>query len=88
MLIRGGHRQDYLIVNFGLHFTEDYKGELQTIIEQARCARCLPGGLKGNAVSVCQPPCTVLGGRQRCRSSRPAGMCMGDAIAYALEGVL
>jgi len=43
MLIRGGHRQDYLIVNFGLHFTEDYKGELQTIIEQARSARCRLG---------------------------------------------
>ncbi len=49
MLIRGGHRQDYLIVNFGLHFTEDYKGELQTIIEQARSARCRLGVLKRDA---------------------------------------
>lgn len=36
MLIRGGHRRDYLIMNFGLHFSEDYKGDLQTIIEQVQ----------------------------------------------------
>ena len=35
MLIRSGHRRDYLIMNFGLHYTEDYKGELQTMVEQA-----------------------------------------------------
>ena len=34
MLIRRGHRRDYLIMNFGLHYTEDYKGELQTMVEQ------------------------------------------------------
>lgn len=34
MLIRSGHRRDYLIMNFGLHYTEDYKGELQTMVEQ------------------------------------------------------
>ena len=34
MLIRSGHRRDYLIMNFGLHYSEDYKGELQTMVEQ------------------------------------------------------
>lgn len=42
MLIRGGHRVDYLIMNFGLHYSEDYKGELQTIIEQVSSSGVLP----------------------------------------------
>lgn len=41
MLIRGGHRVDYLIMNFGLHYSENYKGELQTIIEQVSCSGVL-----------------------------------------------
>ena len=42
MLIRGGHRVDYLIMNFGLHYSEDYKGELQTIIEQVSSSGVSP----------------------------------------------
>jgi hypothetical protein len=56
-LSRVGRRQDYWVVNFGLHYSPSYREELEQLVNEARAPSCH---------SACMRSCCGSGKRARC----------------------